>query len=84
MLSPPRRPDKTVRIFSFAKYCLLVLRRMSRTAFSAVSFVLINFRLIFVPFGHYDEPEIFRYEIISICPIGVDVRQPWLHGGQPD
>jgi hypothetical protein len=37
-------------------YRLRVLRRMSRTAFSAGSFWLIDFCLIFVPFGHYDEP----------------------------
>ena len=36
--------------------------------------MLIDFRLIFVPFGHYDEPETLRYEIISICPIGTDVK----------
>ncbi len=34
------------------------------------------FCLIFVPFGHYDEPETLRYEITSICPKGADVRQP--------
>jgi len=28
-----------------------------------------------VPFGHYDEPEILRYAITSICPKGADVRQ---------
>ena len=37
--------------------------------------MLINFCLIFVPFGHYDEPEILRYAITSICPKGADVRQ---------
>jgi HK97 family phage portal protein len=36
--------------------------------------VLIDFCLIFVPFGHYDEPEILRYAITSICPKGADVR----------
>ena len=36
---------------------------------------LMDFSLIFVPFGHYDEPEILRYAITSICPIGADVRQ---------
>ena len=36
---------------------------------------LIDFYLIFVPFGHYDEPEILRYANPSICPIGADVRQ---------
>ncbi len=30
--------------------------------------------IIFVPFGHYDEPEILRYAITSICPKGTDVR----------
>ena len=30
--------------------------------------------LIFVPFGHYDEPEFLRYAITSICPVGADVR----------
>jgi len=33
-----------------------------------------NFCLIFVPFGHYDEPEILRYAINSICPKGTHVR----------
>ena len=31
--------------------------------------------LIFVPFGHYDEPGILPYENPSICPRGADVRQ---------
>ena len=74
MLSSPRRPDTTIRIFSSAVYCLRVLRRISRTVLSAGSFLLINFCLIFVPFGHYDEPEILRYAITSICPKGADVR----------
>ena len=34
-----------------------------------------DFCLIFVPFGHYDEPEILSYAIPLICPIGADVRQ---------
>ena len=33
----------------------------------------MDFRLIFVPFGHYDEPEILPYENASACPIGADV-----------
>ncbi len=37
--------------------------------------MLIDFCLIFVPFGHYDEPEILRYAITSIRPKGADVRQ---------
>ena len=75
MLSSPRRPDTTIRIFSSAVYCLRVLRRISRTVLSAGSFLLIDFWLIFVPFGHYDEPEILRYAITSIRPKGADVRQ---------
>jgi len=75
MLSSPRRPDTTIRIFSSAEYCLRVLRRISRTALSAGSLLLIDFCLIFVPLGHYDEPEILRYAITSICPKGADVRQ---------
>jgi ABC-type amino acid transport substrate-binding protein len=34
----------------------------------------MDFCLIFVPFGHYDEPEILPYENPSICPKGADVR----------
>ena len=81
-LSSPRRPDTTIRIFSSALYCLRVLRRISRTVLSAGSFLLIDFWLIFVPFGYYDEPEILRYAITSICPKGADVRQdqrPMMH-----
>jgi hypothetical protein len=36
----------------------------------------MDFCLIFVPFGHYDEPEILPYENPSMCPMGADVRQP--------
>ena len=71
----PRRPDTTIRIFSSAEYCLRVLRRISRTALSAGSFLLMDCCLIFVPFGHYDEPEILRYPITSICPISADGEQ---------
>ena len=35
----------------------------------------MDFCLIFIPFGHYDEPEILLYENPSICPKGVDVTQ---------
>jgi len=34
----------------------------------------MDFCLIFVPFGHYDEPEILPYENPSMCPMGADVR----------
>ena len=35
-------------------------------------FDCVDFCLIFVPFGHYDEPEIRPYAINSICPTGAD------------
>jgi hypothetical protein len=35
----------------------------------------MDFCLIFVPFGHYDEPEILPYAINSIRPIGADGEQ---------
>ena len=74
MLSSPRRPDSTIRIFSSAEYCLRVRRRIFRTTCSAGSLAPMDFCLISVPFGHYDEPEILRYENTSACPIGADVR----------
>src|SRR5262245_38103808 len=76
MLSSPRRPATTIRIFSSAEYCLRVRRRMARTVASAPSFNPFNFWLIFVPFGRCDEPEILRYANPSICSVGADVRQP--------
>jgi hypothetical protein len=33
-----------------------------------------DFCLIFVPFGHYDEPETLPYEIRLVCSIGADVK----------
>ena len=45
---------------------------------SAVSLELIDSCLIFVPFGHDDEPEILRYEITSICPISADVKHAYV------
>ena len=77
---PTRRPDTTIRIFSSAVYCLRVLRRISRTVLSAGSFLRIDFCLIFVPFGYYDEPEILRYAITSIYPKGADVRHAQIFG----
>ncbi|MDP7650447.1 MAG: hypothetical protein QGF38_01925, partial [Rhodospirillales bacterium] len=35
------------------------------------------FCLIFVPFGHYDEPEILPYANPSMCPKGADVRHAY-------
>src|SRR5271167_769125 len=49
MLSSPRRPSTTMRIFSSAEYCLRVALRMSLTTFSAGSFAELECCLIFVP-----------------------------------
>ncbi len=38
MLSSPRKPARTIRIFSSAEYCLRVARRMALMTFSAGSF----------------------------------------------
>lgn len=75
MLSSPRRPASTIRIFSSAEYCLRVRRRISRTVCSAPAFEASDFCLICVPFGHDDEPEIPRYAKRLICPKGAGVRQ---------
>ena len=48
---------------------------MSLIALAAPVWRVCDFCLIFVPFGHYDEPEILPYEIPLICSIGADVRQ---------
>ena len=75
MLSSPRRPDTTIRIFSVAENRRRVARRISRTALSAGSLLLNDFCPIFVPFGHYDEPKILPYANTSIRPKDADVRQ---------
>src|ERR1700691_6114659 len=49
MLSSPRRPSNTMRIFSSAEYCLRVARRMSWTTFSAGSLDDRVCCLIFAP-----------------------------------
>ena len=46
----------------------------------AVVVVMEAFCLIFVPFGHYDEPESLPYEKPSIRPKGADVRHGGPHG----
>ena len=35
------------------------------------------------PTGLYDEPKILRYAILSICPIGADVKQVQIQPPQP-
>src|SRR5882762_8346972 len=57
MLSSPRSPSSTTRIFSSAQKCRRVARRMSLIASSAGCFSGPDFCLIFAP-GGYDDPEI--------------------------
>ena len=75
MVSSPRNPSSTMRIFSSAEYYLRVALRMSLIALAAPVCRVCDFCLIFVPFGHYDEPEILSYAIPLFCSIGADVRQ---------
>src|SRR5262245_18864777 len=49
MLSSPRSPSRTMRIFSSAENFRRVMRRISFTTFSAGSFTGPDFRLIFAP-----------------------------------
>jgi len=63
-----------MRIFSSAEYCFRVARRMSLIALAAPVWRVCDFYLIFVPFGHYDEPETLPYEIRLVCSIGADVK----------
>jgi len=44
-------------------------------ALAAPVWRVCDFCLIFVPFGHYDEPETLPYKIRLVCSIGADVKQ---------
>src|SRR6187431_2111238 len=79
MLSSPRRPSSTTRIFSSAEKCRRVARRMSFTTSSAGDLTGPDLCLIFAPSKRYDEPEILSSSIRRICLIGADGGQ---HGSQ--
>jgi hypothetical protein len=66
-----------VLLFRHKSYFLVFLPspRMSLIALAAPVCRVCGFCLIFVPFGHYDEPEILSYAIPLFCSIGADVRQ---------
>src|ERR1700683_3290759 len=72
MLSSPRRPSNTMRIFSSAEYCLRVARRMSWTTFSAGSLDDRVCCLIFAPCERYDEPETLPSSICQFCLTSAD------------
>src|SRR5829696_8676865 len=59
MLSSPREPSSTMRIFSSAEKWRRVARRMSLTMVSAGALAGPDVCFIFAPCG-YDEPEILR------------------------
>src|SRR5436309_11205685 len=72
MLSSPRRPSSTMRIFSSAEWCRRVARRISRTVFSALSGMRLLACLIVAPQQGYDEPGILSYAIKPLCPTSAD------------
>src|SRR6476660_6336858 len=72
MLTSPRRPSSTMRIFSSAEYCRRVALRMSRTNFSAPSGLRPFLSVIVIPPWGYDEPGTLAYAISSICPVSAD------------
>src|SRR5918998_714250 len=74
MLSSPRRPSSTMRIFSSAEKCRRGARRMSLTTVSAGPFAGPDVCFIFAPDG-YDEPEILRSPEPSVCLMGADAGQ---------
>src|SRR4029077_7278128 len=75
MLSSPRRPSSTMRIFSSAEWCRRVARRISRTVFSALSGMRLLACLIVAPQQGYDEPGILSYAIRPFCPTRADGLQ---------
>src|SRR6187431_2671914 len=75
MLSSPRRPSSTTRIFSSAEKCRRVARRMSFTTSSAGDLTGPDLCLIFAPSKRYDEPEILSSSIRRICLIDADGGQ---------
>src|SRR6266403_743342 len=75
MLSSPRRPSSTMRIFSSAEGCRRVALRISRTVFSALSGTRLLACLIIAPQRGYDEPGILSYAISSFCPTSADGLQ---------
>src|SRR5207344_357084 len=77
MLSSPRRPSSTMRIFSSAEWCRRVARRISRTVFSALSGTRLLACLIVAPQQGYDGPGILSYAIRPFCPTSADGLQHW-------
>jgi len=83
MLSSPRSPSRTMRIFSSAENCRRVARRMDLIAFSTGCFAGPDFCLIFAPCG-YDDPEILPKRNPQTVPRALTTdtprerRDPWV------
>lgn len=75
IVSSPRSPSRTMRIFSSAPYCLRVTRRMSLMTFSAGALLVPDFCLIFAPLKDYDEPEILPSQLSRFGPVRADAGQ---------
>ena len=73
MLSSPRRPSSTMRIFFSAENCRRVARRMSFTTFSADFLNRPGFLSHLRSLKGYDEPEILPTSNCQICLTGADV-----------
>src|ERR671921_938206 len=75
MLSSPRKPSSTRRIFSSAEKWRRVARRMSLTTVSAGAFAGPEVCFIFAPYG-YNEPDILRSGKPQLCLTGPDAGHP--------
>src|SRR5215469_13965457 len=75
MLSSPRKPSRTMRIFSSAEKCRRVARRMSFTTCSAGALADPDFCLIFAPSKGYDEPEVLPSSTHPVCLTIADAGQ---------
>src|SRR6187401_2159540 len=84
MLSSPRRPSSTTRIFSSAEECRRIARRISFTTWSAGDLAGLDFCLIFAPSKGYDEPEILPSSSRRICLIGADAGHSHAPGREPE
>jgi hypothetical protein len=90
MLSSPRRPDKTIRIFSSEECNLRAARRISLTTCSAGAFVVMGFAgavlrffIIFNSNWGKDEPQTLRYAITQNCSMGADGGHFWSEDWAP-
>ena len=76
MVSSPRNPSSTMRIFVFCRILLTrcpanILDRLGGPYLSCLRFLFH----LHSPTGYYDETEILSYAIPLSCFIGADVRQ---------